>query len=133
MLYSLSLKSENKALDAINKLEAAIHAWKNRMEDHDNGKSPSRRSWSFRDHVSEYEKTELLINRAENLLWEIKIRYPNLPQTFLNVMKIQHGKVSKPQNSLMVHFCFKSFHPVPKNICCASACENENNSKANLA
>ncbi|KAK1417742.1 hypothetical protein QVD17_26876 [Tagetes erecta] len=92
MLDSLSLKSENKALDAINRLEAAIYAWKNSIKDHDNGKSPSRRSWSFRDHVSEFEKTELLRNRAENLLREIKTRYPNLPQTFLNVMKIQHGK-----------------------------------------
>ncbi|KAI7740090.1 hypothetical protein M8C21_026367 [Ambrosia artemisiifolia] len=92
MLESLSLKSENSALDVINRLDAAIHAWKDRIEEHGSGKSPARTSWSFRDPVSEHDKTELLINRAENLSREIKIRYPNLPQKFLDVMKIQYGK-----------------------------------------
>ncbi|KAK9067868.1 hypothetical protein SSX86_011979 [Deinandra increscens subsp. villosa] len=92
MLDSLSLKSENSALDAINRLEAAIHAWKDKIEEQGRCKSPARTSWSFRDHVSELDKIELLINRAENLSREIKIRYPNLPQKFLDVMKIQYGK-----------------------------------------
>ncbi|KAL8209981.1 hypothetical protein R6Q57_006713 [Mikania cordata] len=92
MLDSLSLKSENSALDAINRLEAAIHAWKDKIEQHDHGKSPARTSWSLRDSVSELDKIELLINRAEILSREIKIRYPNLPQKFLDVMKVQYGK-----------------------------------------
>ncbi|KAD6453693.1 hypothetical protein E3N88_08399 [Mikania micrantha] len=92
MLDSLSLKSENSALDAINRLEGAIHAWKDKIEQHDHGKSPARTSWSLRDSVSELEKIELLINRAEILSREIKIRYPNLPQKFLDVMKVQYGK-----------------------------------------
>ncbi|KAJ9536830.1 hypothetical protein OSB04_029563 [Centaurea solstitialis] len=92
MLRSLSLKSENHALDAINRLEAAIHAWKEKIEEHDSGKSPARTSWSFKDPILEFDKMELLINRAEDLSREIQIRYPNLPQKFLDVMKIQYGK-----------------------------------------
>lgn len=95
MLNSLHLKSENSALDAINRLEAAIHAWKYKIKEHDSGKSPARTSWSFKDSLSEVEKMELLINRAEELSREIKFQYPNLPQKFLDVMKIQYGKVSK--------------------------------------
>lgn len=97
MFKSLNLRSENSALDAINRLEAAIHAWKDKIEEHvsGNGKSPARTSWSFKDHVSELDKIELLINRAENLSREIIIRYPNLPQKFLDVLKIQYGKVSR--------------------------------------
>ncbi|KVH87536.1 hypothetical protein Ccrd_025184 [Cynara cardunculus var. scolymus] len=92
MLKSLSLKSENNALDAINRLEAAIHAWKEKIEEHDAGKSPARTSWSFKDPILELDKMELLINRAEDLSREIHIRYPNLPQKFLDVMKIQYSK-----------------------------------------
>ncbi|XP_071730555.1 rop guanine nucleotide exchange factor 14-like [Rutidosis leptorrhynchoides] len=92
MLTSLHLKSENSALDVINRLEAAIYTWKNKIKEHDSRKSPSRTSWSFKDSVSELDKMELLINRAEELSCEIKIRYPNLPQKFHDVMKIQYGK-----------------------------------------
>nr|GFB79207.1 Rop guanine nucleotide exchange factor 14 [Tanacetum cinerariifolium] len=77
-------------------LETAIHAWKKKIEQHDNGQSPARTSWSFKDPVSELDKLELLINRAEDLSREIKIRYPNLPQKFLDVMKIQYGKANIP-------------------------------------
>ncbi|XP_076906216.1 rop guanine nucleotide exchange factor 14-like [Bidens hawaiensis] len=92
MLNSLSLKSENSALDAINRLKAAIYAWKDKIEEHDSGKSPARTSWSCTDYVSELDKTEVLINRAKTLAWEIKIQYPDLPHKFLDVMKIQYGK-----------------------------------------
>ncbi|KAI3505398.1 hypothetical protein L1887_27527 [Cichorium endivia] len=93
MLKLLGLKSENSALDAINRLEAAMYAWKVKIGECENGKSPARTSsWSFKDPVSEIDKIELLINRAEDLSREIKIRYPNLPQKFLDVMKIQYGK-----------------------------------------
>jgi hypothetical protein len=44
--------------------------------------------------MSEMDKMELLLDRAEALLHQLKIRYPNLPHTFLNVTKIQYGKVS---------------------------------------
>lgn len=93
----LNLKSDHSVLETINKLEAAILAWKQRMAEQSSGKStPVRTSWSFMKDfsVSEMDKIEILLNRAEALLQQLKIRYPNLPRTFLDVTKIQYGKVS---------------------------------------
>lgn len=94
MLNLLNLKSEHCMLDAINRLEAAVFAWRERITEQVNGKSPVRTSWSFiKDPLSELDKTELLLERAEGLLQHIKTKYPNLPQTFLEATKIQYGKV----------------------------------------
>lgn len=95
MFNSLKLKSEHTALDTINRLEAAIYAWKERISIQKISKSPARTSWSLKDPSMELDKIEFLINRAELLLQQIRNRYPNLPQTFLDVMKIQYGKVRK--------------------------------------
>ncbi|MFQ6666579.1 hypothetical protein Gotur_032877 [Gossypium turneri] len=93
MLISLNLKSENNALEVINRLEAAVFAWKGRLTEQASGKSPVRKSWSFiKDPISEMDKMELLVDRAEALLHQIKSAYPNLPQTFLDASKIQYGK-----------------------------------------
>ncbi|XWS49417.1 hypothetical protein CRYUN_Cryun12cG0001800 [Craigia yunnanensis] len=93
MFNSLNLKSEHNALEAINRLEAAIYAWKERITEQASGKSPVRKSWSFiKDPISEMDKMELLLDRAEALLQLIKSTYPNLPRTFLDATKIQYGK-----------------------------------------
>ncbi|GFP81545.1 rop guanine nucleotide exchange factor 14 [Phtheirospermum japonicum] len=93
MINCLNLKSDHAALEAINRLEAAILAWKEKITEQGNGKSPVRTSWSFiKDTLSELEKMELLVNQAELLLHQLKTKYPNLPQTFLDVTKIQYGK-----------------------------------------
>uniref|UniRef100_A0A2K2B4Z0 PRONE domain-containing protein n=1 Tax=Populus trichocarpa TaxID=3694 RepID=A0A2K2B4Z0_POPTR len=93
MLDSLNLQSEHSALEAINKLEAAAFAWKDRMTAQVGVKSPVRTPWSFvKDPVSEFEKMESLLDRTESLLQQLKSRYPNLPQTFLDSTKIQFGK-----------------------------------------
>uniref|UniRef100_A0A251U639 Putative RHO guanyl-nucleotide exchange factor 14 n=2 Tax=Helianthus annuus TaxID=4232 RepID=A0A251U639_HELAN len=92
MLNSLNIKSEHNALVTINRLEAAIYAWKERVSiQKTSTKSPARTVWSFKD-PSELNKMEFLINRAEVLMQQIRNRYPNLPQSFLHVMKIQYGK-----------------------------------------
>ncbi|MBA0554391.1 hypothetical protein Golob_013498, partial [Gossypium lobatum] len=93
MFISLNLKSENNALEVINRLEAAVFAWKGRLTEQASGKSPVRKSWSFiKDPIYEMDKMELLVDRAEALLHQIKSAYPNLPQTFLDASKIQYGK-----------------------------------------
>lgn len=95
MVNSLNLKSEHNALEVINRLEAAVFSWKERITEQVSGKSPVRTSWSFiKDPLSEIDKVESLLDRAEVLLQQLKTRYPNLPQTFLDVTKIQYGKVS---------------------------------------
>ncbi|KAL0310387.1 UNVERIFIED_CONTAM: Rop guanine nucleotide exchange factor 14 [Sesamum calycinum] len=93
MSTCLNLKSEHSALEAINRLEAAVFAWKEKITEQNNGKSPVRTSWSFmKDPLSELDKTESLVYQAEVLLQQLKNKYPNLPQTFLDVTKIQYGK-----------------------------------------
>ncbi|XP_058776633.1 rop guanine nucleotide exchange factor 14-like [Vicia villosa] len=93
ILKSLNLKSEHMALETINKLEAVIFSLKERTIEQVTGKSPVRTSWSFvKGPVSEIDKIELLLDRAETLLQLLKIRYPNLPQTFLDAAKVQYGK-----------------------------------------
>ncbi|KDP28059.1 hypothetical protein JCGZ_19467 [Jatropha curcas] len=93
MLNALNLKSENSAVEVINKLEAAIFAWKEKITAQVTGKSPVRTSWSFvKDPMSEFDKTESLLDRAEALLQQVKARCPNLPQSFLEATKIQYGK-----------------------------------------
>lgn len=93
MIKSLNLKSEHMALETINKLEAVIFSLKERTMEQVTGKSPVRTSWSFvKGSMSEADKLELLLDRAETLLQLLKIRYPNLPQTFLDAAKVQYGK-----------------------------------------
>lgn len=93
MINFLNLKSEHSALEAINKLEAAVFTWKERISEQASGKSPVRTSWSFiKDPISELDKIEFLLERAEALIQQLKNRYPNLPQTFLDATKIQYGK-----------------------------------------
>ncbi|XP_048430875.1 rop guanine nucleotide exchange factor 14 isoform X2 [Pyrus x bretschneideri] len=94
MLNSLNLKSEHNALEVINRLEAAVFSWKERIAEQASSKSPARTSWSFiKDPLSEIDKMESLLDQAEVLIQQLKTKYPNLPQTFLDVTKIQYGKI----------------------------------------
>ncbi|KAG5228580.1 rop guanine nucleotide exchange factor [Salix suchowensis] len=72
MLNSLNLKSEHSALDAINKLEAAIFAWKERVTAQASGRSPVRTSWSFvKDSMSEFDKMESLLDTYSRVLGNV--------------------------------------------------------------
>ncbi|QCD90947.1 hypothetical protein DEO72_LG4g1909 [Vigna unguiculata] len=94
MLKSLNLKSEHVVLETVNKLEAAILSWKERIAEYAAGKHQPRSTWSsfVKDPALEFDKLKVLSDRAETLLQLIKIRYPNLPQTFIDAAKVQHGK-----------------------------------------
>lgn len=90
IFVSLRLRTEHAALETVNRLESAIYAWKEKIiEETSSGK------WSLvRDSLSEISRIESLINKAERLNGQIKSKYSNLPQTFLDATKIQYGKVS---------------------------------------
>ncbi|KAK9716057.1 hypothetical protein RND81_06G208600 [Saponaria officinalis] len=94
MIDSLNLRSEHDVLETINKLEAAAFAWKERIKDHVvSNKTPKRSSWSFvKEPSSEVDKMQSLLLRVDALLYQLKMRYPCLPHTFLDVTKIQYGK-----------------------------------------
>lgn len=67
----------------------------------ESGNSPIRMSWSFiKDQMSELDKIESLVDRAEILIEHLKSKYPNLPQTFLDATKIKYGKVSSTLKNL---------------------------------
>lgn len=98
MLNSLSLKSEHSAIETINRLEAAIFVWKERVTKRNGGKNTVQKAWSFDSFktypILEMEKREVLKDKAEALIQLLRTIYPNLPQTFLEVVKIQYGRVS---------------------------------------
>lgn len=95
MLNSLNLKSEHSAIETINRLEAAVFAWKEKVTKQNGGKSPVQKAWSFKTNlILELEKIEVLMDKAEALIQLLRTIYPNLPQTFLEVVKIQYGRVS---------------------------------------
>lgn len=93
---SLRLVTERAALEIFNRLEASIYVWKERVTDQaSSGKSPVRAMWSLvRDSLSEISRIELLINRAERLNDQIKSKYTNFTQSFLDATKIKYGKVN---------------------------------------
>ncbi|KAG5540468.1 hypothetical protein RHGRI_020621 [Rhododendron griersonianum] len=93
MLNSLNLKSEHSAIETINRLEAAVFAWKEKVTKQNGGKSPVQKAWSFKTNpILELEKIEVLMDKAEALIQLLRTIYPNLPQTFLEVVKIQYGR-----------------------------------------
>ncbi|KAH9607509.1 hypothetical protein KSS87_017439 [Heliosperma pusillum] len=94
MVDALKIRSEHEVLDTINKLEAAKLVWKERIREQvGSSKTPMRYSWSFvKETSSEADKIRSLLLRVDALLYQLKMRYPCLPHTFLDVTKIQFGK-----------------------------------------
>ncbi|CAN1139325.1 Rop guanine nucleotide exchange factor 14 [Linum perenne] len=94
LIASVNLKSEHRVMEVVNKLEAAILGWKERIKASQAGKkSPMRTSWSFaKDPISELDKVESLVDKAEAMVQNLKSRHPNLPQTFIDATKIHYGK-----------------------------------------
>ncbi|KAJ0239980.1 PRONE domain-containing protein [Hirschfeldia incana] len=88
IFVSHGLRTEHAALETVNRLEAAIYAWKERITE-----QTSSGKWSLvRDSLSEISRIEPLINKAERLTGQIKSKYSNLPHSFLDATKIQYGK-----------------------------------------
>ncbi|KAL3839881.1 hypothetical protein ACJIZ3_024472 [Penstemon smallii] len=83
-LSTMDLSSEHKVLDLKNRIEASIVIWRRKMH-HKDGKS----GWS--SAVSS-EKRELFEERAETILLLLKQKFPGLPQSSLDISKIQDNK-----------------------------------------
>ena len=95
IFVSLSLKTEHSVLETINRLEGAVFAWKQRILEERNKRSPGRHSWSFmKNSSSELDKMSACIERVDTLVQLLKSRYPNLPPTFIDVLKLQYNVVS---------------------------------------
>ncbi|KAK6125082.1 hypothetical protein DH2020_041198 [Rehmannia glutinosa] len=84
LLSTLDLSSEHKILDLKNRIEASVVIWKRKMHAKD-----SKSSWG--SGVSS-EKRELFGDRAETFLLILKHRFPGIPQSELDISKIQYNK-----------------------------------------
>ncbi|XP_043697332.1 rho guanine nucleotide exchange factor 8-like, partial [Telopea speciosissima] len=83
-LSTMDLSTEHKILDLKNRIEASIVIWKRKMNNKD-GKS----SWGS---AVSLEKRELFEERAESILILIKQRFPGIPQSSLDISKIQYNR-----------------------------------------
>ncbi|XP_059638141.1 rho guanine nucleotide exchange factor 8-like [Cornus florida] len=83
-LASMDLSTDHKILDLKNRIEASIVIWRRKMNQKD-GKS----SWGS---AVSMEKRELFEERAETILLLLKHRYPGLPQSALDISKIQYNR-----------------------------------------
>lgn len=114
LLDCLDLSSEHHTLEIANRIEAAVHVWKQKSEkktaEH---KKVKRSSWGgkvkgmvadgggrVKGLVADVEKNNHLAQRAETLLQSLRLRFPGLPQTSLDMNKIQYNKV------IFHHSCF---------------------------
>lgn len=83
----MDLSTEHKVLDLKNRIEASIIIWMRKMTSKD-----VKSSWSSGISL---EKRELFEERAETILILLKQRFPGIPQSSLEISKIQHNKVRK--------------------------------------
>ncbi|KAE8654287.1 Rop guanine nucleotide exchange factor 5 [Hibiscus syriacus] len=95
LLDCLELSSEHQAIEIANRVEASIYLWqkKSNSKPLSTTRSSSRSSWDLvKDLMTDADKREMLAGRAESLLLCLKQRFPGLPQTTLDMSKIQYNK-----------------------------------------
>ncbi|KAM7482790.1 hypothetical protein LguiB_007373 [Lonicera macranthoides] len=95
LLECLDLSSEHNTLKVVNRVEGAVHVWKLKdRKKHTNNMKSKRSSWGGKvmGLVADGEKNHFLVQRAETLLHTLRLRFPSLPQTALDMNKIQYNK-----------------------------------------
>ncbi|KAM3738051.1 hypothetical protein ACB098_09G103800 [Castanea mollissima] len=96
LLDCLDLSTEHQAIEIANRVEASIFVFRKRANSkpaNNTTRSNSKSSWEMvKDLMVDAEKRELLAERAESLLLCLKQRFPGLPQTALDMSKIQYNK-----------------------------------------
>lgn len=91
---------EHNVLELVNRVEAAIHIWRRKLQIRQtrahvkDGRTSSKSSWGLAKDggATDLEKRELLSERAESLLLLLRQKFPGLPQTILDMNKIQYNK-----------------------------------------
>ncbi|KAJ8560061.1 hypothetical protein K7X08_004119 [Anisodus acutangulus] len=81
---TMDMSSEHKILDLKDRIEASVVIWRRKMNAKD-GKS----SWGI---AVSFEKREIFEERAEVILLIIKQRFPGIPQSTLDISKIQYNR-----------------------------------------
>lgn len=96
LLDCLDLSSEHQTLEIANRIETAMHVWRLKIQKKRlHHKKTVRPHWGgkVKALVGDTEKSQFLAERAETLLHSLRIRFPGLPQTALDMNKIQYNKV----------------------------------------
>ncbi|XP_068636085.1 rop guanine nucleotide exchange factor 7-like [Aristolochia californica] len=96
LLDCLDLSSEHQALEIANRVEASMYIWRRRTASkpaNNLSRIHSKSSWEMvKELMVDGDKRELLADRSESLLLCLKQRFPGLPQTTLDMSKIQYNK-----------------------------------------
>ncbi|XP_010941381.1 rop guanine nucleotide exchange factor 1 isoform X1 [Elaeis guineensis] len=94
LLDCLDLSSEHHTLEIANRIEAAMHVWRLKGQKGNHQSKAKKSLWGakVKGLVSDTERSQFLAQRAECLLQSLRIRYPGLPQTVLDMNKIQYNK-----------------------------------------
>ncbi|XWS67683.1 hypothetical protein CRYUN_Cryun04dG0026900 [Craigia yunnanensis] len=95
LLDCLDLSTEHHTLEIANQIEAAVHVWKQKdQRKHKSHIKVRRSSWGgkVKGLVADGKKNNFLEQRAETLLHSLRLRFPGLPQTALDMNKIQYNK-----------------------------------------
>ncbi|KAK1416483.1 hypothetical protein QVD17_32274 [Tagetes erecta] len=91
LLDYLEMSSECTTLQIANRIEAAMHIWSRKCsKSHGTGKLPWK--GNVKGLGGEKEKNQLLSGRAGTLLKNLKLQFPGLPRTRLDLDKIQSNK-----------------------------------------
>nr|GMD95698.1 rop guanine nucleotide exchange factor 1 [Ipomoea batatas] len=95
LLDCLDLSSEHHTLEVANRIEAAIYYWRLKdRKNHSNPKKSKHKTWGgkVKGLVADIGRNHFLAERAETLLHCLRLRFPGLPQTALDMYKIQYNK-----------------------------------------
>ncbi|KAF9665129.1 hypothetical protein SADUNF_Sadunf16G0090000 [Salix dunnii] len=96
LLNCLDLSSELQAIELANRVEASMYIWRKKTNSkpvNSTNRTSSKSSWELmKELMIDIDKRDLLADRAESLLLCLKQRFPGLPQTTLDMSKIQYNK-----------------------------------------
>ncbi|GMH16345.1 hypothetical protein Nepgr_018186 [Nepenthes gracilis] len=95
LLDCLDLSSEHYTLEVANRIEAAVHVWRQKdKQRHGSHLKSKRSSWGgkVKRLVMSQEQNQVLAQRAETLSKSLRLRFPALRQTALDMSKIQYNK-----------------------------------------
>ena len=106
LLDCLDLSSEHHTLEVAIRIEAAIHVWRLKGQKKLTPQAKSKKSWGgkVKGLVGDKEKSHVLSERADGLLQSLRLRYPGLPQTSLDMNKIQYNKVMLIRIQLIIYW-----------------------------
>ncbi|CAA0813372.1 Rop guanine nucleotide exchange factor 1 [Striga hermonthica] len=94
LLDYLDLSSEYSTLEIANRIESALHFWRSKCRKKKLTHTRSASFWenTMKGFICDSEKSKLFAHRAETVLKNLKLHFPGLPQTTLDMNKIQYNK-----------------------------------------